>query len=65
MQRMKSAEGGPSYYVKKVFNNGDSFTQTFISAFESGAITGRDASSLLDVKVSNIQRLASAAGMAF
>ncbi len=64
-QRMKSAEGGPSYYVKKVFNNGYSFTQTVISAFESGAITGRDASSLLDVKVSNIQRLASAAGMAF
>ena len=64
-QRMKSVEGGPTYYVMKVFNNGYSFTQTVISAFEGGAITGRDASSLLDVKVSNIQHLASAAGMAF
>lgn len=64
-QRMKSADGGPTYYVMKVFNNGYSFTQTVISAFEGGTITGRDASSLLDVKVSNIQRLAAAAGMAF
>ena len=64
-QRMRVAESGPSYYVKKVFNNGYSFTQTVISAFESGAITGRDASNLLDVKISNIRRLASAAGMGF
>jgi len=64
-QRMKSTEGGPSYYVRKVFNNGYSFTQTVISAFDSGAITGRDASNLLDVKISNIRRLASAAGMVF
>jgi Zn-dependent peptidase ImmA (M78 family)/DNA-binding XRE family transcriptional regulator len=64
-QRMKSTEGGPSYYVRKVFNNGYSFTQTVISAFDSGAITGRDASNLLDVKISNIRRLASVAGMVF
>lgn len=64
-QRMNLTEGGPSYYVKKVFNNGYSFTRTVISAFDSGAITGRDASSLLDIKISNIRRLASAAGIVF
>ncbi len=64
-QRMRNAGGGPSYYVRKVFNNGYSFTQTVISAFESGAVSGRDASNLLDVKISNIRRLSFAAGMTF
>ena len=62
-RRMKAAEGGPSYYTRKVFNNGYSFTQTVVSAYESGAISGREASGLLDVKVNHIGRLASTAGM--
>ena len=63
--RMKKGKSGPSYYVTKVFNNGYSFTQTIISAFESGFISGRDASGLLDVKISNIRKLANAAGLPF
>ena len=62
-RRMKAAGGGPSYYTRKVFNNGYSFTQTVVSAYESGAISGREASGLLEVKVNHIQRLASTAGM--
>jgi Zn-dependent peptidase ImmA (M78 family)/transcriptional regulator with XRE-family HTH domain len=62
-QRLKSSKGGPSYYVTSVARNGYAFTQTVVGAFMSGDILGRDASSLLDVKVSNLRRLGEAAGM--
>ena len=62
-RRMKATEGGPSYYTRKVFNNGYSFTQTVVSAYESGTISGREASGLLEVKVNHIQRLALKAGL--
>ena len=63
--QMKAKGRGPSYYRTKAFNNGYLFTQNVISAFESGAISGREASGLLDVKVNNIRKLADAAGMTF
>lgn len=61
--RMKEIKGWPSYYTMKIFNNGYSFTKTVVSAFENGAISGREASSLLDVKVNNIPKLAVTAGI--
>lgn len=63
--KMKTKDGGPSYYRIKAFNNGYSFTQTIVSVYESGSISGREASSLLDVKINNIRKLAKSAGMNF
>ncbi len=64
-ERMKAVKGGPTYYVRKVFNNGHSYTRTVVSAFFSGTISGREASGLLDVKVNQIRQLASTAGIPF
>lgn len=61
--RMKSSKGGPSYYVTTAAKVGYAFTQTVVSAFMSGAISGRDASSLLNVKVNNLRRLGKVAGI--
>lgn len=61
--KLKEIKGWPSYYTMKIFNNGYSFTNTVVSAFENGAISGREASSLLDIKVNNIPKLAVTAGI--
>ncbi len=61
-KRLKEAEGGPSFYIKKLSNNGYAYTQTVASAFKGGQISGREASSLLGVKVNHIPKLALAAG---
>lgn len=60
--RMKKKDGGPSFYVTKVANNGYAYTQTVISAFRGGSISGREASALLRAKVNHISKLAMAAG---
>ncbi len=62
-ERMKSSEGGPSPYVTAVARLGYTFTRTVVSGFMSGAISGRDASSLLNVKVNNLRRLGEVAGI--
>ena len=62
-RKMKSSKGAPSYYITTVSQNGYAFTQTVIGAFAGGAISGRDASSLLNVKVNNIHRLGETAGI--
>jgi len=62
-RKMKSSKGGPSYYVTTVSQNGYAFTQTVIGAFVGGAISGRDASSLLNVKVNNLHQLGETAGI--
>lgn len=61
-QKAKEREGGPSYYVTKVSHNGLLYTQTVISAYLGGRISGRDASSLLGVKLNNLSKLAIHAG---
>lgn len=63
--RLKQAGGGPSFYVQKVSKNGYAFTQTVVSAFNSGTISGREASTLLGVKVNHMPRLALTAGFPF
>lgn len=62
-ERIKLSKGGPSYYVTTVAKNGYAFSQTVVSAFMAGAISGRDASSLLNVKVNNLRRLGETAGV--
>ncbi|MDD5618613.1 MAG: ImmA/IrrE family metallo-endopeptidase [Candidatus Omnitrophica bacterium] len=56
-KKAKEREGGPSYYTKMVTYNGLSFTQMVIGAYSSGKLAGRDASSLLDVKINNFKKL--------
>jgi Zn-dependent peptidase ImmA (M78 family) len=62
-EKLRSSEGGPSFYRIKAFNNGYSFTRTVLSAYESGLISGRDASGLLDVKINRMGKLAARMGM--
>ncbi len=62
-KRMKQSKGGPTFYVRKVANNGYAYTQTVISAFKGGQISGRETSALLGVKVNHIPKLASTAGL--
>ncbi len=57
------ASGGGDWYRTMVASNGYNFTRTVVSAFVAGVISGRDASSLLNVKVNNIGRLAETAGI--
>ena len=61
--KMKATKSSPSYYVTTVSKNGYAFTQTVVGAFAGGAISGRDASTLLDVKVNNLHRLGETAGV--
>jgi len=62
-QRMRSSSSAPFYYVMTLSNNGYAFTQTVISAFMSGKLLGRDASSLLNVKINNFGKLGEKAGI--
>jgi Zn-dependent peptidase ImmA (M78 family) len=62
-QKNKERDGGPSYYVTKISNNGLLYTQTVIGAYQGGHILGRDASSLLEVKINNLSKLAGHAGI--
>ncbi len=64
-KQMTARKAGPSYYVRKLFNNGYAFTQTVISAYRNGAVSGRDASSLLEVKINHLSRLSQQAGIPF
>jgi Zn-dependent peptidase ImmA (M78 family) len=57
-QERERSSGGPSYYIMKVVGNGRTFTQVVISAYENGFIMGRDASSLLGVKLNHLSKLA-------
>jgi Zn-dependent peptidase ImmA (M78 family) len=61
-RQLAAMEKGPSYYVRKLFNNGYAFTQTVISAYRNGMVSGRDASSLLEVKINHLGELAARGG---
>lgn len=62
-QEMRSSSSVPIYYWMTLSNNGYAFTQTVISAFMSGKLPGRDASSLLNVKINNFGKLGEKAGI--
>lgn len=63
LAKLRSSKGGPSYYTTTLSKNGYAFTQTVISGFMSGSVSGRDASSLLEVKINNIAKLGEKAGL--
>ena len=61
--KMKNSEGGPSYYVTSAASIGYAFTQIVVSGYLSGSISGRDASSVLNVKVNNLRQLGEVVGI--
>jgi len=61
--RSKDKPGGPSPHLLRVQRNGKSFTQTVLSAYFNGMISGADASQLLHAKVNNFGKVASKAGL--
>ena len=61
--KQKKSEGGPSYYVTSAASLGYTFTQIVVSGYLSGNISGRDASSVLNVKVNNLRQLGEVAGI--
>ncbi len=62
-ERQVEAEGGPSFYRLKLMNNGNAFSRVVLSAYESGSVSGRDASSLLGVKLDKMENLAEMLGI--
>jgi Zn-dependent peptidase ImmA (M78 family)/DNA-binding XRE family transcriptional regulator len=62
-ERQVEAEGGPSFYRLKLMNNGNAFSRAVLSAYESGGVSGRDASSLLGIKLDKIGNLAEMLGV--
>lgn len=56
--KMKAKKSGPSPHLLKVHSNGYTYTQTVISAYSRGAVSGRDASGLLGVKINNLKKVA-------
>lgn len=57
-QKQKAKKGGgPRYGLKMALANGYYFTRVVVGAYKQGRISGRDASSLLHVKVNNIPSL--------
>ncbi|MCX5647150.1 MAG: ImmA/IrrE family metallo-endopeptidase [Phycisphaerae bacterium] len=62
-ERQAEAEGGPSFYRLKLMNNGNAFSRVVLSAYESGSVSGRDASSLLGIKLDKIGNLAEMLGV--
>jgi Zn-dependent peptidase ImmA (M78 family)/transcriptional regulator with XRE-family HTH domain len=63
LARERQAEGGPSPYRLKLMNNGNAFSRVVLSAYESGDVSGRDASSLLGIKLDKIGNLAEMLGV--
>ena len=57
-EHQAEAEGGPSYFRLKLMNNGSAFSRVVLSAYDGGDISGRDASSLLGVKLNKMESYA-------
>ncbi len=62
-ERRGEAEGGPSFYRLKLMNDGNAFSRVVLSAYESGSVSGRDASSLLGIKLDKIANFAEMLGV--
>lgn len=50
-------KGGPNYYILKIRKNSKAFTSYIFSNYKSGKISGSEANKLLDIKVSNFNKL--------
>jgi len=62
-EKLRNTDGGPSPYVTSVSHNGRSFTQTIVSGYLEGSISGRDASAMLNFKVNHLKKLGRTAGL--
>lgn len=61
--RRQGADGGPSYYRVLLSKNGKAYSQTVLGAYYSGTISGRETSSLLNIKLNKLSKLADEAGV--
>jgi len=59
MEKQKTNEGGPNYYVLQLQKNGKLFTQMVLDAFRGGLIEPTLASLLLNVKTNKFSSLES------
>jgi len=62
-EKQRKSEGGPSYYRILLNKNGKAYSRTILSAYYSGAVSGRETSSLLNVKLNNLPKLAAEAAI--
>ena len=54
---IKSTPGGPNSNLLKLQANGETFTKIVTHSYREGILSGRDASSLLDVKLNRIDKI--------
>ena len=55
--KMKKAKGGPNANLLKIYANGESFTKIVAYSYKEGAISGREASNLLDMKLTRMEKI--------
>jgi len=58
-RKQAAMTGGPPYGLRMALANGNHFAGIVLSAYKRGRISGRDASSLLNVKVNNLRQVES------
>ena len=56
-KKLKEAEGGPDANLLKIYANGESFTKIVTFSYKEGLISGREASSLLDMKLNRMEKI--------
>ena len=55
--QMSKSKGGPSSNLLKLYANGKSFTKIVFYSYKEGMLSGREASSLLDVKIGRMNEI--------
>ncbi|MBC6416065.1 MAG: ImmA/IrrE family metallo-endopeptidase [Bdellovibrionales bacterium] len=56
-RKMKEAKGGPNANKLKIYSNGESFTKIVAFSYKEGLISGREASTLLDMKLNRMEKI--------
>lgn len=56
-KKKSKSNGGPDFYLMRLYRNGKLFTQTVLDSFHSGVIGPSQASGLLDVKSNKFHKL--------
>ena len=54
--QMKKNKGSPPANLLKIYANGESFTKIVFFSYKEGILTGREASSLLDMKLGRLEK---------
>ena len=55
--KMKEVKGGPNANLLKLYANGENFTKIVFYSYQEGLLSGREASSLLDMKLSRMDKV--------